>query len=1323
MTGLMVLALLVGLLPGKPARADDPPPLPADRAPVVQAWLNGGVKVRAAAESALLGPDDQVRAFLNEGWAQAQRLDERDAVVAVIAEAGPAVRAAAQQALDAFDAGDVNALSAFLNAGWQQAASTDTRVQVNQLMAAGGDQVKAAAQQALDSSDPAVWREFLDAGWQSRWLIDQRVRVNQAMATGGPQVKAAGQRALDAGTPEALESFLDHGWAVAAARDQEAETLTALYAQAQAQGELAEQETQRAKNEAARAKEAAAAARVAADKAAAATAAARHDTAEAAAQAKRAAVAAQKAAAAAKVAVQAAASANRAARAAAAAAQRAASAASQAERAAAKAYNAAAQAATDASKADAARVTAQEARDNAKLSRDFATTAHLAGQAIQAGLEAIDAAVSAANQAKLAADANDDATRYANEAGANASAAVAAARQARADADRALRAANAAQTYLQAAAKAAFAARDAANRAAERAEQAAAAAIDAANHAGDAAQAARRSSEAANAATVAAQAAVETAGQAIEVYDAARAADAERLAVVKDQGVEAARQANAQYEQAQLAARWDALQTEQRDAETNQLIAEVLNPATDPVAALGKARKVALNLSLASGVWTRQAAMAALGGSDVQVLEFVRSGIAEAAGQDDRVAVGNLAVTDNIALRDAALAALNSTDAAVSEFLRTQNYPGRYIQDRVRVNQILAGAKTSGDSHLAQKAQEALDSGDGQKLREFLAVGQYTAAVIGQRVRVNAIMASADSGPEVKAAAQIALDGPPPGIVQFLEEGRHAAAERDQDAAAHLAVVASLVERINGTAQTAVQNAMEAQKVAAQARNDAAAAANYASQAAKAAQDAANFAAKAAQYANQANASAERAAASVKTAKEAATRASVSARSAIRSASWAVLSHERALHSAKEAQASAKRAYDSAVAAGESAEEAVAAANQAYHEYELAVGLEVAKCQTEYAKSATADLERLVGGTEGDFARNCVANVIADPAELAKRAYTNAAYCSVYPDGSQHYKNCIATVLAPDFLGNQTLIMLTEILKGVTAILIPVAAAVAIGCIATIVCGVVAGSLLTIGEAGLNVYKLINGDQSLADALLKLGQVALETLIFAGLAKIVHAGFQTAKQLHNISRAANAARHQLAVADFARVQLVFNSCVRRHSLVAGGAALRTDASDTLIGQLRLGQSVSVVLPETGPKAGNPVWNVLTARGTALAHNADCFGLTDLGGGWFRSPAGLDYGPNDDKFGHRILHVLAHAYEDRLKPNHGVFDTGSKGLLETVDEAWQRKGLAVSVLEQGARTTYVIPMGRRVGYNPEEDFIQIVVEHGNEVITAFPRKWP
>ncbi|GAA2778493.1 hypothetical protein GCM10010521_66880 [Streptomyces rameus] len=100
---------------------------------------------------------------------------------------------------------------------------------------------------------------------------------------------------------------------------------------------------------------------------------------------------------------------------------------------------------------------------------------------------------------------------------------------------------------------------------------------------------------------------------------------------------------------------------------------------------------------------------------------------------------------------------------------------------------------------------------------------------------------------------------------------------------------------------------------------------------------------------------------------------------------------------------------------------------------------------------------------------------------------------------------------------------------------------------------------------------------------------------------------------------------------------------------------------------------------------------------------------------------MDYGPGSAE-GHRITHLMQHTRENPAKPAQGVFDTGNQGVLETVDEAWSRRAMAVSVNQQGARTTYIIPMGRQVGYNAGEEHISITVEHGNEVITAFPRSW-
>ncbi|TDC83508.1 hypothetical protein E1193_08665 [Micromonospora sp. KC606] len=1193
---LTVLILLAGFLRAGPARAAEEP-TPVDRTLVVSAWQAGGTQVRAAAEAALVGSDDQVRAFVASGWQEAQRLDERDALVGVMTDGGPAVRAAAKQALDA--AGDANAIATFLNAGWQKASNIDARVSVNQLMATGGPQVQEVAQRALDSENPALLRKFLDSGWQSQWVTDQRLRVNQAMATGGPQVKAAGQKALDAGTPEALEQFLEYGWAVASARDDEVATLTGLLAQAEAAGKIAAEETRQAKEEAARAKESADAARRAAAAAARATEAARNNTVQAAAHAKRAAVAARKAAEAAKVAVQAAAAASRAARAAATAAARAAAAASRAGQAAAGARKAAADAARDGSKASAARSAAELANAVARQARNFADKATAAGEAIEAARGAIDAANSAATNAQLAAAANDEAVRAANAAGANAAEAVAAAARARANADRAVRAARAAERYLLVARNAAFAAAAAARRAADNAEAAARAAVEAAEHAGEAAEAARRATENAQAATLAAQDAVKAATDAVGVFEAARQADAERLAVARDDGLEAARDATAAYEAQQQVADWDIEQAAKRDAETNRLIAEARNPATPREAAVAAGRRVALALAGAAGTWTRQAATSALGGDDEQVLSFVHTGLADAAAQDDRHAVMNLAVTDNTALRDAARAALAGGAADVRQFLATQNYPGRYTADRMKVNQIAAAAREAGNAYLAQKAQEALDAESLRALRDFLDTGQYNAAAVGERLQVNQILGNADSGPEIKAAAQIALDGPPLGLREFLEKGRYAAAERDHESAVHLAVVGGLLEKINQVAETAVRTALEAQAIAAQARNDAAQAANYANQAAASAQKAAQYANRAQGYANQAAQSADKAAAAVNTARNAATRANASARSAIRSAAWAISSQQVAAQAAADAQAAARRAYKSAIAAGQDATAAAVAAQNAYKEYEHAKNAELLICADQYTSKPSSELEQALGAQEGEWLDNCAANVIADKTELATRAYTNSSYCEVFRPGSQDYQNCVHSVLDPAFKGSLQLSLMLEALNYTTALLTPLAVGVGGVCLLTVVCGMVAGTVLTIGDVGLNLHRLINGDQSLAATLLNLGRTVLESLLFAGLGRLLNVGFRSIKAMYVTANNARTASLALQTANFSRLRLLQLTACLRHSFDPGTPVLLADGTYRPISGIKVNDRVLASDPRTGRTTGESVTHVLRHQDVAL----------------------------------------------------------------------------------------------------------------------------
>ena len=115
--------------------------------------------------------------------ADAQVLDERDAVAGAMLQAGPAVRASARTALDASDGGNANAIPAFLSTGWQRQADVDLRVAVNQLMAAGGDRVKADLERVRadverEQARTADWRRRAET--LTSELHEMRTRLENA---------------------------------------------------------------------------------------------------------------------------------------------------------------------------------------------------------------------------------------------------------------------------------------------------------------------------------------------------------------------------------------------------------------------------------------------------------------------------------------------------------------------------------------------------------------------------------------------------------------------------------------------------------------------------------------------------------------------------------------------------------------------------------------------------------------------------------------------------------------------------------------------------------------------------------------------------------------------------------------------------------------------------------------------------------------------------------------------------------------------------------------------------------------------------------------
>ncbi|MEV4276958.1 polymorphic toxin-type HINT domain-containing protein, partial [Actinoplanes xinjiangensis] len=190
-------------------------------------------------------------------------------------------------------------------------------------------------------------------------------------------------------------------------------------------------------------------------------------------------------------------------------------------------------------------------------------------------------------------------------------------------------------------------------------------------------------------------------------------------------------------------------------------------------------------------------------------------------------------------------------------------------------------------------------------------------------------------GPEVKAAAQVALSGPKSYLTYFLTTSQFQAAQRDQEQAAHVQAARALVIQTQEYAQKAMADAAKANAAALKAWDKVA-------EANKAAADAIAYANKAAGYANdakksaaEAKASADQAAQSATKAKQAAASAQASADAAAQSAATATAAAARARADADAAYAAKRDARASANAAGKDAAAADTAAKEAAAVYTL----------------------------------------------------------------------------------------------------------------------------------------------------------------------------------------------------------------------------------------------------------------------------------------------------------------------------------------------------------------------------------------------------
>jgi hypothetical protein len=905
------------------AQAEENEPLDIREARDFAVWLmrNAGPETSKAAKAALLASDTELEQFINTDLAVMDQHDERVRLLRLMTTGGAGVRAAAVAALDGTDA----ERSEFVASGWDRAWAQDERAEALRIHNEGGAAVKAAAKKALDTGDDAI-ADFLVTGQFTALQTDERVTALTYMGKGGPATREMAKAALDGG-PESIHEFVTSGYLVGQARDQTLATVTELAAEAKAAGKVAAEKTEAAKESSAQAVAAAERAKAAAKVAAAETAAAKDSAKKAAAAAGRAADAARQAASAAQVAISAAAEAHAAARSAADAASRAATMAVRAGDAATRAYNQATAASLNKDKAADASKAADDALkivEAANSAAEAAEKASAAAKEVTKAALAVGTASDAADQAGLAAD---EAGGYSQAAGAEADRARREAARARAAAARATRAAKAAVALANKAANAAQEAGRAARQASAHATAAAAAAKKAAAEADQAHDAAKDSKMHADAALVAANASTAAAEQAATVQKLAEDAEAERLALITDEGVGVAEADLRTDRELAKQTAWDAEEQTRRDAETTALLAAASAPGAPADVVLGKGREAALRLMSTGGEFTQAAAEEAIIGDEADMRVFLTERLAVAAEQDDRARVSHIAETgEPAALRTAAEQALDGSITEVRAFLKNRSYPNRIHDDRVAILQLM----NAGGPATKEAGTKALDGTDADR-HAFLTNGQYVAAEHDERTQVLQILnATPKPGAEVTSAAKIALAGPESYLRGFLRVGLARAQERDYFASTHQARVSAVVAEARQAAALAQRDAFLAAKAAAIARKADADATRYANEAAANAQLADAYAASAAASASQAKQSAADAANSAAVANKAAAAARADARKAEQSAADARWSAARAAEHAADARASADEARRSAEDAGKSWQEASDAYDAAY---------------------------------------------------------------------------------------------------------------------------------------------------------------------------------------------------------------------------------------------------------------------------------------------------------------------------------------------------------------------------------------------------------
>ncbi|GAA2871315.1 ALF repeat-containing protein [Paenarthrobacter ilicis] len=199
--------------------------------------------------------------------------------------------------------------------------------------------------------------------------------------------------------------------------------------------------------------------------------------------------------------------------------------------------------------------------------------------------------------------------------------------------------------------------------------------------------------------------------------------------------------------------------------------------------------------------------------------------------KEARLATVDLALVGTPEVKKAAETALASGDAAVKNFIGS-GYAAAIKQDAVRPSafegdrQAAYKALSAGGPYVKKAAKAALESVSHADTRYFLEYGYADAQELDNRILAYQTMD--DAGLELRAAANVALDGSRADAQVFATAGQFAALERDNATTEHIASVDAMLTELAGLADKAKLDAgqaaaaaAEAARAAEQARRDA----------------------------------------------------------------------------------------------------------------------------------------------------------------------------------------------------------------------------------------------------------------------------------------------------------------------------------------------------------------------------------------------------------------------------------------------------------------------------------------------------------------------